>query len=71
VAFLISDAYQGKGMGHEMMALLLDFARDEQIPVLTATFIRENLPMRRLLERYKFQITDDLKEESSTARLEL
>jgi acetyltransferase len=71
VAFLISDAYQGKGIGHEMMALLLDFARDEQIPVLTATFIRENLPMRRLLERYKFQITDDLHEESSTARLEL
>ena len=35
VAFLISDAYQGKGIGHEMMALLLDFARDEQLTALT------------------------------------
>ena len=71
VAFLISDAIQGKGIGREMMALLIDFARDEQISVLTATFIRNNMPMRRLLERYKFEITDDLQEESSTARLEL
>jgi acetyltransferase len=71
VAFLISDAFQGQGIGREMMALLIDFACDEQLTALTATFIRENLPMRRLLERYKFQITDDLQEESSTARLEL
>jgi len=39
--------------------------------VLTATFIRENTPMRRLLERFKFEITDELQEESSTARLVL
>ena len=71
VAFLISDAFQGQGIGRQMMALLIDFARDEQLTALTATFIRENLPMRRLLERYKFEITDDLQEESSTARLEL
>jgi len=71
VAFLISDAFQGHGIGREMMALLLGFARDEQLTALTATFIKENLPMRRLLERNKFQITDDLQEESSTARLEL
>ncbi len=71
VAFLISDAYQGQGIGREMMVLLIDFARDEQLTALTATFIRENLPMRRLLERFKFEITDDLQEESSTARLEL
>jgi acetyltransferase len=71
VAFLISDAFQGQGIGREMMALLMAFARDEQLSTLTATFIRENLPMRRLLERYRFEITDDLQEESSTARLEL
>jgi acetyltransferase len=71
VAFLVSDAVQGQGIGREMMALLIDFARDEQIAALTATFIRENMPMRRLLERYKFEITDDLQEESSTARLGL
>ncbi len=69
VAFLISDSYQGRGIGREMMSLLIDFARDEQLTALTATFIRENLPMRRLLERYHFEITDDLQEESSTARL--
>jgi acetyltransferase len=71
VAFVMSDAHQGQGIGREMMALLIDFARDEQLAALTATFIRENTPMRRLLERYKFQITDDFQEESSTARLEL
>jgi acetyltransferase len=71
VAFLISDAFQGRGIGHEMMGLLLDFARDEQIAKLTATFIRENLAMRRLLERFHFEITDDLEDESSTARLKL
>jgi acetyltransferase len=71
VAFLISDALQGQGIGGEMMSLLIDFARDEEIEVLTATFIRENMPMRRLLERFKFDIVDDLQEESSTARLKL
>jgi len=71
VAFLISDAQQGQGIGREMMSLLIDFARDEQIPVLTATFIRENTAMRRLLERFKFEITDELQEESSTAHLAL
>ena len=71
VAFLISDAYQGLGIAKEMMELLMNFAKDEQISVLTATFIRENTAMRRLLERNDFEITDDLQEESSTARLEL
>ncbi len=71
VAFLISDAHQGQGVGREMMSLLIDFARDEQIETLTATFIRENTPMRRLLERYKFEIVDDVQEESSTAKLHL
>jgi acetyltransferase len=71
VAFLVSDAVQGTGIGRAMMTLLIDFARDEQVSALTATFIRENTPMRRLLERYKFEITDDLQEDSSTARLEL
>ena len=71
VAFIISDAHQGQGIGREMMTLLIDFARDEQLGALTATFIRENRPMRRLLERYNFKITDDLQEDSSTARLEL
>jgi acetyltransferase len=71
VAFLISDAVQGRGIGREMMSLLIDFARDEQIATLTATFIRENTPMRRLLERFKFEITDDLQEDSSTAKLDL
>jgi acetyltransferase len=71
VAFLISDANQGQGIGREMMSQLIEFAKDEQLTALTATFIRENTPMRRLLERFKFEITDDLQEESSTARLEL
>ena len=71
VAFVISDAHQGQGIGREMMALLVEFARDEEMGALTATFIRENTPMRKLLERFKFEVTDDLQEESSTARLEL
>jgi len=71
VAFVMSDAFQGQGIGHQMMSLLIDFARDEQVSELTATFIRENVPMRRLLERFKFEVTDDFQEESSTARLKL
>ena len=71
VAFVVTDAVQGQGIGREMMSLLIEFARDEQIAVLNATFLRDNMPMRRLLERFKFQITDDLQEESSTARLVL
>jgi RimJ/RimL family protein N-acetyltransferase len=67
----VTDAVQGQGIGREMMSLLIDFARDEQIAALTATFLRDNMPMRRLLERFKFQITDDLQAESSTARLVL
>jgi acetyltransferase len=56
VAFIVSDAFQGRGLGGEMLRLLIDFARGEGLTGLTASFLSENDPMRKLLLQFGFEL---------------
>jgi acetyltransferase len=70
VAFVISDDFQGQGIGTEFMRLLIQFARDQCVTTLQAIFMAENEAMRRLCLRFGFQIVEGSGNEI-TARLVL
>ncbi len=54
VAALISDAYQRKGIGRELVSRLVRFGREEKLEKLVASVLSENPAMRRLLEGQGF-----------------
>jgi acetyltransferase len=70
VAFVVSDDFQGQGIGTELMRLLIQFARNECLHALQAVFVAENQTMRRLCLRFGFQIAESIGNEM-TARLSL
>ncbi len=58
LAILVSDAYQGKGVGNELMNRLLAFAKDEGIQMVYARFLTENVKSKDLLKKYGFRFSD-------------
>jgi acetyltransferase len=58
VAFAVSDALQGQGVGAKLVEAAIQFARQEGISTLAAIFLSENTAMRKLLERNGFVIPD-------------
>ncbi|NKZ03982.1 GNAT family N-acetyltransferase [Actinomadura latina] len=52
VAFLVEDAWQGRGLGRGLADLLLLLARDRGLVELRATVLSENARMRRLLASF-------------------
>ncbi|WP_131741898.1 GNAT family N-acetyltransferase, partial [Actinomadura roseirufa] len=49
VAFLVEDAWQGRGLGRALASLLVELARERGLVELRATTPSENARMRRLL----------------------
>lgn len=60
-ALLISDAYQRKGLGSELLRRVVEVAKDEKIRRLSADILAENTGMRRLCTKHGFHLiaTDD------------
>ena len=56
VAFAVADAWQGRGIGTALAALLVDDARANGIARLQAMTLPENGPARKLLARMGFKI---------------
>jgi RimJ/RimL family protein N-acetyltransferase len=56
VAFAVADAWQGRGIGTALGALLVEHARVNGITRLQATTLPENGPSRRLLSRMGFRV---------------
>jgi len=53
-ALLVSDAFQGKGLGTEMLRRLLQVARDEKLCRVTGNLLPDNLAMQRVCEKLGF-----------------
>jgi RimJ/RimL family protein N-acetyltransferase len=51
MAFVVEDAYQGRGLGSLLLSQLIDSARSNGIHTLVARVLPGNSPMRRLLQR--------------------
>jgi acetyltransferase len=61
VAVLISDKFQRRGLGIELLRRLLDVARDEHLDGVHAYILDENVEMRALMRKVGFKVapTDD------------
>ena len=71
VAVMVSDDYHGQGLGKELIARLVSFARDEQLQVVSATTMIENAGMCAVFKRLGFQLSTDFEDQTVTAKLVL
>lgn len=62
VAFLTADGQQGRGIGTELLAMLIELAPDYGITSFTASVLLENHPMTNVLRRcgYRISTTTDM-----------
>ena len=70
-ALLVSDQYQNRGLGTELLRRLIQVARDEKLVRLGADVLAENREMQRLCEKLGFTIQRELGEPTVRAELEL
>src|SRR5215831_19857861 len=56
VAVLVSDQYQQKGLGTELVRLLIRVARDERVCRLVAEMLRDNLAIQNTLRKLGFRM---------------
>jgi acetyltransferase len=56
VAVTVSDAYQGHGLGTELLRRLIQVARDEKLSEIVANILLENSAMRALARKFNFLI---------------
>jgi len=69
VAVIVSDRFQKRGIGLEIVRQLVDFARDEKLERLSATVLFENRPMQKVFERLGFRMKHGSDSESLEAEL--
>jgi acetyltransferase len=68
---LVSDCYQGSGLGRELVARLIDIARAEKIPAIVAHILSQNAPMLALARRFHFTSAPGDDPATQTAILQL
>jgi acetyltransferase len=59
VAVLVSDRYQGHGVGSELVRRLIDVARDEKLKSIEANILPENSGMNALARNFGFKTMPD------------
>jgi len=70
-ALLISDRFQGMGLGTELLKRLLQVGRDENIERIVADILPENLAMQKVCEKLGFKLRHDLEDSMMHAFTEL
>jgi acetyltransferase len=70
-AVLVTDAYQGIGLGSELLKRLIQIARDEKLEYVAAEILSENFAMQRICEKLGFKLKRKLDEDTVTALLKL
>jgi acetyltransferase len=58
-AIVISDRWQNRGLGTELLRRVLQVARDEHVRRVTADILSENRDMQRLAEKLGFHLERD------------
>ncbi len=70
-AVLVSDQWQGQGIGHELLARVVQIARDERVTAVSADILGENREMLTLSQHLGFKMTRDEEAGTVNARIEL
>jgi acetyltransferase len=55
-ALLVSDAWQGQGLGTQLLRMLVQIGRDEKLARLTATILPDNREMQHVARKVGFQL---------------
>jgi acetyltransferase len=70
-ATLVSDRFQGKGLGTELLRRLLQVGRDEKLSRITADILPENLEMQRVCEKLGFYLIRAIDDPTVKAEIDL
>jgi acetyltransferase len=71
VAVVISDHYQGRGLGKELLARLLIVGADEKLTRLTADILPDNRGIMRICEKLGFTLKHSMEDEVVKAEFAL
>jgi acetyltransferase len=55
-AVVVSDAYQGKGIGNQLLRRLIEAARGEKLRRIFAEILSENIEIQRLIVKLGFHL---------------
>lgn len=70
-SMLISDAWHNRGLGTQLLKMLVQVGRDEKLGCLTARILPENLEMQRIAQKLGFKLERMLDEPLVMAELTL
>jgi acetyltransferase len=56
VAVLVSDEYQNRGLGNELLRRVVEIAKDEKVEQLFAEMMPDNIAMRMIVKRLGFRL---------------
>jgi acetyltransferase len=68
---IISDLYQQKGLGVELLQRLLQVGRDENLKRITADILPDNYTMQRICEKLGFRLQRSLENQVTKAYIDL
>ncbi len=71
VAVLISDHWQGRGLGRELLSRLLVVGADEKLTKLTADILPDNRAVMRVCEKLGFSLKHSLEDQVVRAEFQL
>lgn len=71
MAVLVSDDFQGQGLGTELLRRLVEIGREEKVERITADILAENRTMQRVCERLGFKLQYDPDEGTVKAEIRL
>jgi acetyltransferase len=70
-AILVSDLWQNRGLGKQLLGMILQVARDEKVLRVTADILPENMEMQRLSAKLGFTLQRNLEEGTVRAAIAL
>ena len=70
LAIVISDAWQNRGLGTQLLKLLLQVARNEKVKRLSGMIMAQNLEMLHVAEKMGFKLTRELQESTVLAEID-
>ena len=71
VAVVVSDEWQGRGLGRELLARLAIVGADEKLTKVTADILPDNRDMMRICEKIGFSLKHSLEDEVVHAEFKL